>query len=90
MPVISTYLAAISLDVTVWIYIYTCIYDIYKTGWVMKLKFWEMDTIDQIHKPHNAPVPYLTIHHSEPFLFWMVHCGIRDMCIVGFVRLVYR
>ena len=23
------------------------------------------------------------------FLFWMVHCGIWDMCIVGFVNLVY-
>ena len=24
-----------------------------------------------------------------PFLLWMVYCGIYDMCIVGFVRLVY-
>ena len=23
------------------------------------------------------------------FLFWMVHCGIWEKCIVGFVRLVY-
>ena len=23
------------------------------------------------------------------FLFWMVHCGIWDMCIAGFERLVY-
>ena len=35
--------------------------------------------------PHNAPF------RTEmcTFLFWMMHCGIQDWCIVGFVRLIY-
>ena len=45
--------------------------------------------IDQFHKSHSSPVPYPTMHHSEQkytFLFWMVHCGIWNRCIVGFVN----
>ena len=37
-----------------------------------------------------------SISHNSPFrtemctfLFWMMHCGIWNCCIVGFVRLVY-
>ena len=35
--------------------------------------------------PHNAPF------RTEmcTFLFWMEHCGIRNTCILGFVKLVY-
>ena len=49
-------------------------------------------TIDQSHKSHKCICP---ISHDTPFktemstfLFWMVHCGIWDRCIVGFVNLV--
>ena len=28
-------------------------------------KQWLLISIDVIHKSHNAPVPYPTIHHSE-------------------------
>ena len=44
-----------------------------------------------IHKSHNAPVPYPTIHHSEQmctFLFWIMHCGAWDRYIMGFMKLV--
>ena len=34
-------------------------------------------TIDMLHKSHNAPVPYPTMHHFEPEISYkMVHCGI--------------
>ena len=45
----------------------------------------------------NSQIPQYTcsISHNAPFrtemctfLFWMVHCGIWNRCIVGFVRLV--
>ena len=35
---------------------------------------------------HNAPF----IIEMCTFLFWMMHCGMWDKCIVGFVRLAYR
>ena len=46
---------------------------------------------DLIYKSHNAPVPYPTMHDSEQKYthFWMVHRGIWNGCIMGFVRLVY-
>ena len=46
----------------------------------------------------NSQIPQCTcpISHNAPFrteictfLFWMVHCGIWDRCIVGFVILFY-
>ena len=46
----------------------------------------------------NSQIPHCTcsISHTAPFrtemctfLFWMVHCGVWNRCIVGFVRLVY-
>ena len=46
----------------------------------------------------NSQIPQCTcsISHNAPFrtkmctfLFWMVHCGIRNWCTVGFVWLVY-
>ena len=49
-------------------------------------------------RPHSQ-IPQCTcpISHNAPFrtemctfLFWMVHCGIWDRCIVGFVRMVLR
>ena len=54
-----------------------------------------------MHHSCNWPklqIPWCTcpISHNAPFrtkictfLFWMVHCGIPDKCIMGFVRLVY-
>ena len=49
--------------------------------------------IDLIYKFHNALVPYPTVHHSEQkcaFLLWMVvHCGIWNRGILGYVRSVY-
>ena len=38
--------------------------------------------VDLINKSHNAP--FRTEMCS--FLFWMVHCGIWDRCIVGFMN----
>ena len=47
---------------------------------------------------HNSQIPQFTwsISHNVPFrmeicmfLFWMVHCGIFNRCIVGIVRCVY-
>ena len=53
--------------------------------------------IDLLHNSHNAPVPYLTMHHfvtemcmCPHFCYKMVHFGIFIECIVGFVRKVYR
>ena len=50
-------------------------------------------TIDPSHKSLNATSPYPTMDHSEEksthFLFWMLHCGIWDRCIMGFMNLVY-
>ena len=46
----------------------------------------------------NSQIPQCTffISHNAPFktemcifLFWMVHCGIWNRCIAGFVKLVY-
>ena len=48
--------------------------------------------VNLIHKSHNTPVPYPTMHHSEQkcvFLFWMVHYGIWNRWTMGFVKLVY-
>ena len=53
--------------------------------------------IDECNWP-NSQIPQCTccISHNAPcrtemftFLFWMVHCGIWNRCIVGFVRLIY-
>ena len=42
------------------------------------------------------PISQIPISHKTPFrtemctfLFWMVHCGIWDRCMMGFVNLVY-
>ena len=47
-------------------------------------------TTDQIHKSHNAPVPYPTMHHSEQkcahFCSEWGIVGYRS-CIVGFVKI---
>ena len=52
--------------------------------------------IDLLHKSHNAPIPYPIMHHfvtemcmCAHFCYKMVHCGIFDVCIVGFMRWVY-
>ena len=52
--------------------------------------------IDQLHKSHDTPVPYPIMHHfvteicmCAHFCYKMVHCGIWDWCIVGYVRWVY-
>ena len=51
--------------------------------------------IDPSHKPHNALDGYPTIQYFATemctrahFCYKMVHCGIWDRCIVGFVRWV--
>ena len=53
---------------------------------------WEWIVLN--HKSQNAPVPYPTVQLSEQqemctFLFWMLHHGIWNRCLLGFVRLVY-
>ena len=52
--------------------------------------------INLLHKSHNAPFPYPTMHHfvkemctHEHFCYKMVHCGIFVKSNMGFVRLVY-
>ena len=48
--------------------------------------------IGQSHKSHNAPVPYLTMQHSEQKCAHFCSeccCGIWDMRIVEFVNLAY-
>ena len=47
--------------------------------------------INLLHKSHNAPIRYPTMHHSEQKCahFFSVHCRIWDKCIEGFVNLVY-
>ena len=41
-----------------------------------------------VYESHTDRIPYTTMHHSEQrmstFLFWMVHYGIWDRCIVVF------
>ena len=39
--------------------------------------------------PHNAPFCNRNVHTCVHFWYKMVHCGIWDCCIVGFVGLVY-
>ena len=39
---------------------------------------------------HNAPFCNRNVHMCAHFCQKMVHCGIWDRCIMGFVRLVYR
>ena len=44
------------------------------------------------HIPHcSCPISDAALFRTEicTFLFWMVHCGICDRCIVGFENLVY-
>ena len=38
---------------------------------------------------HNAPFCNRNVHTHAHFCYKMVHCGIRDWCIVGFVQHVY-
>ena len=45
--------------------------------WIFK----ELWILEHYNFPHNW---------NTTFLFWIVHCGTRNRCIVGFVRLVYR
>ena len=52
--------------------------------------------INPSYKSHNAPVPYQTMHHfvtemciHAHFCYKMVHHGIWDRYIVGFVEQVY-
>ena len=59
---------------------------------IMLMVTWR--SIDQSHKSHNAlhdlispNTPFRTEIYT--FLFWMVHWGIWDKCIGGFVNLVY-
>ena len=48
---------------------------------------WPAVQIPQCTSPISHNSPFRT--EICPFLFWMVHCGIWDWCIVGFVRLVF-
>ena len=48
------------------------------------------------YQSHKIPQCTCPISHNAPFrtemctfLFWMVHCGIWDRCIVGCVNLIY-
>ena len=41
---------------------------------------WQYTAIDQTHKSHNTPF----IIEMYTLLFWMMHCGTQDWCIVGF------
>ena len=46
--------------------------------------------IDQIHKSHNAPVPYSTFQNSNMHMYILNGAlWVWDKCIVGFVRLFY-
>ena len=57
-----------------------------------KIVFCTMLLIDQIHKSHNAPVLYPTVHHSEENVhIFVLNGALWDMGQVhlGFVRLVY-
>ena len=61
--------------------------------WHLASMDWANSTV-LIHKSHNAPVPYPTMHHfgtemCTHFCYRIVHCGTPAWCIVGFVRWVY-
>ena len=87
---------ALGLHVSVLTSTSTCVY-MYLSDSLIRVHHYDdnlVATIDLINKSHSAFVLYPTICHSErkgrdTFLSRMVHCGIWDRCILGFVRLVY-
>ena len=66
---------------------YRCNNEYSKLNWVEMLSNWPISQIPQRTCPisHNAPL------RTEmcTFLFWMVHCGIYDRCIVRFANLIH-
>ena len=38
-----------------------------------------------LHKSHNSPVPYLTMHHFVSELCTRVHISVRKWCIMGYL-----
>ena len=47
------------------------------------------NTIDLLHKSHNAPFRNRNVHTRAHFCYKILHCGIFVWCIVGFVRWFY-
>ena len=41
--------------------------------------------IDLLRKPHNAPVPYSTMHHFVTEMCTCVHISVTKWCIVGYL-----
>ena len=59
-------------------------------------RFFAWDAIDPFHKSHDALQKYPKMHHfvteistRANFCYKMMHCGIWDWCIVGFMPQIY-
>ena len=77
----------------------TCIQSMQRTWWpvvstsIVTGSYWNrpISQIPQCTSPisHNASFCNRNVHTCAHFCYKMVHCGIFDWCIVGFVRWVY-
>ena len=69
-----------------------CIRHMWTVFCQMQLLIFAWDTCfwHQSHQiSHNASICNRNVHTCAHFCYKMVHCGIQDWCIVGFVKQVY-
>ena len=64
--------------------------------WIPRIKASNAENVSIWWRHYEIPQCTSPISHNTPFrkemcifMSWMVHCGMRDRCITGFVNLVY-